>query len=275
MANLKAQEKSRLAYEFGHLVSPFEDLVNYSVPPPVGDYRVAVAKVQAGLPAFEESLLGFSTFANDVVFIAESLKIRVLLRQHLISITDDLINARLDDDLSELQSLYEDLFGQFRSSFFELLDQFPIEWEPEIFAANTPFTAYIRVKEAVSSARKRMHYFDSYLKPEFFQQFLADLSRSIEIRLITTPGNKGYGVKSIEYVSNVFAVEFSDYQLIEVAPKTIHDRNLRIDDIIFSLGPGIDRAGFALTNFGPTDSSNKAHQEFDEIMKNGTVVHRS
>ena len=275
MANLKTQEKSRLAYEFGFLVQPFEDLVRGDSLPSVTDYRISIAKVQGGISSFVGAVERFVTFADDVVFKAESNDVRRLLGRFLPQANNLINDVKLNGDLGELKSMFASEFDLVKCRYFELIDQVPVEWEPEIFAANTPFAAYIRVTEAISSARKRIHYFDSYLKPEFFHQFLANLSRSVEIRLITTLGNNGYGVKSVEHVSKLVAVEFSNYQLIEVAPKTIHDRNLRIDDIIFSLGPGIDRAGFALTNFGPTDSSNEAHHEFDGIIRKGNVIHHS
>ena len=155
------------------------------------------------------------------------------------------------------------------------IENIPIDWEPEIFPANTPFTAYLRIREAAITTKARFHYFDRYLRPEFFRLFVYELHRSIQIRIVTTVGNSSYGFKGVEDISNLVRQEYSDYKLIEVDPKLMHDRNLRIDDMIFTLGPGVDRAGVAVTNFGPSDSSHAAHLAIDQIIQNGTVRHAS
>lgn len=144
--------------------------------------------------------------------------------------------------------------------------------EPVVFEANTPFTSYLRIKESIVSVKQRLHYFDRYLKPDFFTLFLASVENTVSIRLVTTVGNAQYGVASVAAVSHLARQQFADYQLLEVAPTNLHDRNLRVDDQSFSLGPGVDRAGMALTNFVPSDSSSKAHNEFDRIIASGSVV---
>jgi hypothetical protein len=147
----------------------------------------------------------------------------------------------------------------------------PVEWQPEIFEANTPFTAYLRIRQAVVAATQRLAYFDRYLKPEFFTLFLSEVRRSVAVTLVTT----ARGVRDVEAVSALAAQEFTSYQLVQVDPRPNHDRNLIVDDQIFSLGPGVDRAGIALTNFNPADSSQRARDAFDRIIAGGTIVHRS
>jgi hypothetical protein len=140
-----------------------------------------------------------------------------------------------------------------------------------MFEANTPFTSYLRIREATAIVRSRLHYFDRYLNPAFFELFLGGIPRDAQVRLITT----SRGIKSVDAVSQLARREFPDYQLIEADAGYFHDRNLRVDDHVFSLGPGIDRAGVSLTNFGPAEDSSRAHAELDKLIAIGTVVHRS
>jgi hypothetical protein len=98
------------------------------------------------------------------------------------------------------------------------------------------------------------------------------------VTLVTTAGHSGpnaYGVAAVAPISNLVRQEFNNYRLVEVDRNVIHDRNLRVDDQVFTLGPGVDRAGMALTNFGPADSSSTAHGHFDDIIAKGTVIHSS
>jgi len=122
---------------------------------------------------------------------------------------------------------------------------------------------------------RRIHYFDRYLKKDIFPLFLNEVSREIEIRLITTRGNQNFGVHHLTPVSNLARQEVTNYQLIEVSQSDLHDRNLRVDDSFFSLGPGVDRAGMALTNFNPSDSTATGHQSLDSLISRGAVIHSS
>lgn len=186
--------------------------------------------------------------------------------------TEVVNNPAHENDPNRVKERVENEVERARDKFFEYIGRIPIEWEPVVFEANTPFTSYLRIKESIVTVKYRLDYFDRYLKPDFFQLFLASVDKTVPIRLVTTAGNAEYGVASVAAVSNLARQEFADYQLIEVAHTHLHDRNLRVDDQIFTLGPGVDRAGMALTNFGPSDSSAEAHNAFDQIIAGGRVV---
>ncbi len=272
--NKKAQQRNQLIMEFGILIQPFVELVESSEPPPISKYRIARAKVQAGDPAWRKSVRLFTTFADDIFMHSEYQKISHVNEFFLRNIRDYLES---DIEFNSLQSILVNELEDLRENFFKYLSGVPIDWEPEIFPANTPFTSYLKIKDAISHAEGRIHYFDRYLKVAFYETFLRNVDRDIEIRLVTTPGkrNKDFGVIGVQAISELVRQEFTNYQLVEVSPHEIHDRNLRVDNLMFSLGPGIDRAGLALTNFGPADSSPRAHAQLDSIISSGTIIHQS
>lgn len=265
MKNQKAHQKSQLIREYGILMAPLVELARAEEPPPLMDYRVAIAKVQAGDVGWRRQVKDFTTFAQDVFFNDEYQAISHVpegCRQRLKKIIND---PNLQDHLDQIKVNGAKEVENADGLFFECIDRIPIEWEPVVFEANTPFTSYLRIKETIVAVKDRLHYFDRYLKPEFFELFLASVDRAVSIRLVTT----AIGAREVAAVSNLARQEFADFQLIEVRHEDLHDRNLRVDDLIFSLGPGVDRAGMALTNFGQADSSTEAHTEFDGIIKNG------
>jgi hypothetical protein len=100
---------------------------------------------------------------------------------------------------------------------------------------------------------------------------LADIDSTVAIRLVTTQ----FGVRDVIAVSDLLRRQHPQYALIEVEPAQLHDRNMRVDNLIFTLGPGVDRAGVAPTNFGPADSSSPSHALFDAVIAGGKVVHSS
>ncbi len=137
----------------------------------------------------------------------------------------------------------------------------------------------MRIADAVAGARRRLEYFDRYLRHDFYALYLRHLDRTLAVSLITTPGQiKGqdaYGVLGVQQVSDLTRQEFKAYQLIQVAPQELHNRMLRVDDTIFFLDASASDAGRYPTHFAPGDSSPHAHQTLDAIISNGTVIHKS
>lgn len=284
--NEKSAERNRLIYEFGILMQPLEELLADNPTHTVDAYRVAIAKVQSGDASWRNSVRQFATFAQDVFFNAEFQDISHVAERCLREVGESIKDPTISGDGRRLQMRLARTLKNARKEFFDGLERIPVQWEPVVFEANTPFTSYMRIKEATAGVRRRFHYFDRYLKPDFFELFLASLIErsalgchlenqgllpddpSVEIRLVTT----SRGVNDVRAVATLAQQEFSDFRLIEVSPSDMHDRNLRVDERIFSLGPGVDRAGSALTNFGLTDSTAAAHEQFDRLIQNGKVV---
>jgi len=275
MKNEKANQRQNVVFEFGILIQPYVELQQKNVPPTADEYRIAVAKVNAGDPNWRLGVKEYATFADDLVFNTERRRLSHVAERFMSKIGNLLDDRKMLNDLVLLQQTFSRSLDETKAEFFELVSQIPVTWEPEIFAANTPFTSYLRIKEALLIVKERFEYYDRYLKPEFFDLFISKLEKTISLRLVTTKGNKYYGVNGVAAVSALIRKEYSDYKLIEVTPDVLHDRNLRIDGNIFSLGPGAEGAGIKLTNFGPTDSSQQAHTELDKVINSGKIIHES
>ena len=263
----KPAQRERVIYEFGILVSPLVDLAKREAPPEDAEYRIAVAKSQAGDAEWRRTVRDFTTLAQDVVLEKEYQEISHV-PERLFREVADVIRGQAHD-AAALHAAFKDLVATAQERFFRFLRRVPVEWKPRVFEANTPFTAYRRIQMAVAPARARVHYFDRYLKPAFFDLFLSRVDPGIEVRLVTTE----IGVKAVAAVSELVAAEFADYRLLRLGPEHFHDRNLRVDNAIFSLGPGVDRAGLALTNFGPAEDTEAAHAAFDKLIDAAENVH--
>lgn len=275
MANQKAMQRDQLIMEFGILIQPFVELSESQDPPGIGLYRIASAKVQSGDASWRQTARSVCNFASDIFLSVEFQKLSHVNEVFLRGIAAHVNVAEQTQELNVLQENCKLALASLKEGFYKHLSAIPIEWEPEIFPANTPFTSYLKIKESMALVNERFHYFDRYLKPEFFETFLRSIDRSKEIRLVTTAGNSSYGANGVLAVSDMVRREFSNYRLIEVSHTEVHDRNLRVDDSVFTLGPGADRAGMCLSNFGPADSTNNALQHLDSIIRNGNVIHQS
>lgn len=271
MVNEKASQRNRAILEFGVLIQPLRDLRRRSMPPTEADYRLAIAQVRGGDAAWRIHIRDFTTFASDVRFEQEFQDISHVPERLWQAINGLLDGPRLGEDPSTVQAEFVKTLDAAENRFLALLEKVPVSWQSAMFEANTPFTAYIRIREVTTTVRARFHYFDRYLKPAFFELFLEAVPRSVQVRLVTT----ATGTKAVHALSELVRVEFADYQLVQTDAAHFHDRNLRVDNQIFSLGPGVDRAGMSLTNFGPAENSVQANAQLDRVMNLGTVVHRS
>ena len=274
----KSFQKNRLIMEFGIFIQPFKKLVNSQSIPSISDYRVAAGKVRGSYSQFENRVHEFVIF-SDVIFAREAAEILVALNDSLTKFEDLIFNySTTHINLDELQNKFKGELENVISKFIELINDIPIDWQPKIFQANTQFTTYLCMLDCTANARQHLHYFDRYLNLDFFSLYLRNLDRSTSIRLVTTKGNNGkngFGVDRINRVSDLCRQEFNDYKLIQLEQTDFHDRNLRIDEQIFTLGPGTTKAGTFPTNFGPADSSPQAIKILDDLIAKGEVIHES
>ena len=247
------------------------ELKRRSTPPTEADYRLAIAQVRGGDPVWRIHIRDFTTFASDVRFEQEFQDISHVPERLWQAINRLLDGPGLGKDASAVHAEFATTLDAAENRFLDLLGKVPVPWQPAMFEANTPFTSYLRIREVTTTVRARFHYFDRYLRPAFFELFLEAVPRSVQLRLVTT----AMGTKAVHAISDLVRVEFADYQLIQTDPAHFHDRNLRVDNQVFSLGPGVDQAGMSLTNFGPAENSLQAHAQLDRIMTLGTVVQRS
>jgi hypothetical protein len=175
-------------------------------------------------------------------------------------------------DPSEAQEKLRETLKNAEAEFVRLVDRIPIHWEPKLTASKLPFTVSLMIGDAINGARKRLDYLDRYLDPDFFPLYLRRLDRSTAVRLVTTQGNSQFGVASVLAVAKLAAQEFASFQLIQCSPRDLHDRNLRVDDLVFHLGTSSNSAGKHPTNFTPGDATANGHQVLDQIIAQGTVV---
>ena len=200
----KPYQKNRLIMEFGILIQPFEELARIQSVPEIKDYRIAFAKVNSGMSQFQPRVDEFVTF-GDTKFSSEFTMIIQVL-SFFIRKYRNLSNILKEDSLDILHDTFKEDFKKMKSEFIYNVDSIPMDWQPKIFQANTPFTAYCCILDCIANVRQHFHYFDRYLNLDFFLLYLRNLDRSTSIRLVTTKGNNrkdGFGVDRINRVSDL------------------------------------------------------------------------
>jgi hypothetical protein len=264
----KAAQRSTLIFQLGKLLAPLFELAERTPPPTAAEYQIAAAR---GIPDSQRWNAEVDEFATVGGYRFGHLVNDIVREPHnLLHVLPDWTKTNPDD--ASRQATLRERLAQCRQLALEAIDRVPIEWTARLHEAQTPFSVYLKIRDAIGTAKRRVHYFDRYLDTEFFHLYLRDLDRGLEVRLVTTKGKTSFGVTNVLPVSRLAAGEFANYQLIECLPADLHDRNLRIDDRVFFLGTSIKDAGTQPTNFSPGDSTTAGHAVLDGIMGKGTVI---
>lgn len=263
----KAVERTTLLIHLGQALAPIRSLVDAIPPPPSSAYRVLAAQFEPDISKWENEYGQYAT-VGGVYFRRErdELKFQCGSLYKWIGLCGDII------DPTEAQLKLREMLEMHEKSFVNLIHKIPVEWEPQLSAAKTPFTTCLMIGDAISGARRRLDYFDRYLDQDFMALYLRRLDRSVVVRLITTAGNAQFGVANVQALAKMAAQEFVSFQLIQSTPSDLHDRNLRVDDQVFSLGTSTNSAGKHPTNFTPGDSTPHGHQVLDQIIASATVI---
>lgn len=270
----KVQQKVMLIKEFWLLFSPLEELAKSDSTPDIRAYRDVFAKLAAGKDIFYDRVRKFATI-GDVPYKHESNNIIGTIVR-FDSNYQNLIDKAKTTDLDQFFNKFKTDLETVEYYIINQIDQIRVDLGAKNIQANTPFTAHICILNYMLNARKRLDYIDRYLNSDFFYLYLKNLDRSITIRLVTTEGNGKYsGVKNVKYISDLCRQEFKDYKLIQLDEKYFHDRYLRIDDMIFTIGTGVSKAGTYPTCLTIHDNSPQAHNEIDGLINNGIVIHQS
>ncbi len=151
--NDKAWQRNEVIMELGILIQPIVDLVGADAAPALSQYRVACAKVQAGDATWRGSVRKLASFAPDIFMNTEFQKTSHVVERFLRNINTRISGAAISNDTDGLQTACTNEVDRMKEDFYGCLSEIPVEWEPEIFAANTPFTAYMKIKDVIATAR--------------------------------------------------------------------------------------------------------------------------
>jgi len=268
MSEDKSAQRTNVSIEFGILVSPLRELSEQTVPPPLNKYRFAKGQVLAGFSDWMKHVREICTI-GEIVLDHEIIEFKVSVRR-LTDNVQSLIQADTSPQAS--QNALRILLHKAKEDFCKAMGNLEFELPAKLSAANTPFTVHLRIADVIRTAQNRIHYFDRYLRPDFFPLYLRTINRNIQVRLVTTRGGKNFGVQSVQSVAELAEKEFADFQLFEVTKDDLHGRHLRVDNQNFSIGSSAKDAGKQPTNFDPSDSTDEAHKILDDIIASGIQI---
>lgn len=223
----KAAERSILILQFGRVLAPVIALAERTTPPTATEYRIAAATFRPDVDRWANEV---SRFVQVGGYRFEHEYNDILQSPYRLCKRLGEFGRDTSGQPAAAQNRLKELLHDCQASTLAAIDRVPIDWLPQLLEGNTPFAVYLKLRDAIGTAKRRIHYFDRYLNEDFFPLYLRGADRSLEIRLVTTRGNHHYGITNVVHVSRLAGLEFAVFKLLECAPQDLHDRNLRIDD---------------------------------------------
>ena len=261
-------EKCDLHIELGLVLAPVTALATKSIPPTDTELRTFVGGFPSIIWKYRKQVDAYGKI-GEIRYFDSSQKVGNALFEIRHTVAALANNAGISS--ADKQAHLVKLLSATKTKIINAIDEIPLEWPAELHGAESPFTVYLKILAAINNARTRLHVFDRYLDADFFPLYMRTLDRNLEVKLITTAGRTSFGVSHMLPISRKVAGEFKNYQLIECSPDDLHDRYLRVDDNVFSLGGSLKDAGEHPMIFAPGDSSPAGHDVLDGIIASGQV----
>ncbi|QDU19513.1 hypothetical protein [Urbifossiella limnaea] len=193
--------------------------------------------------------------------------------------------------LAELNKVLTTLFGLVNRSYgekggdlfdhapaahgimMEALCSIPTPIDSTIHDAVTPFSTYCLVRDLCATANGQVMWMDRYFDQTLFARYLVEVPKSAVVTLITYPESKCQGKKQEQRyadfmaVSKLYAAERGPTGYRLMTDGGFHDRLLRCNDKLFSLGGSIKDLGNDSTfTLAKLDSTSDNFKKFDDAI---------
>jgi hypothetical protein len=161
----------------------------------------------------------------------------------------------------------------------DALCSIPTPIDSTIHDAVTPFSTYCLVRDFCVTADRQLIWMDRYFDQTLFGRYLGDVPKSATVTLITYPESKCRGPADKQRyadfmgVSKLYAAERGTTGYRLVTDDGFHDRLLRCNDKLFTLGGSIKDLGKDTTfTLAKLDSTVENTKRFDDAVSTAVEV---
>lgn len=162
---------------------------------------------------------------------------------------------------------------------FKSLLSIPVPIDSAIYDAQSPLATYRLVRDMCSTCSNVVTWLDRYFDHTIFHRYLSDAPSSALITLVTYPKSKCQGSRDIQRydefldISRMFAQDRGPTGYRLLVEESFHDRLLRCDDKLLSLGGSIkDIAKAASFTISRIDSTPENFQRINDVIAAATEL---
>lgn len=262
----RKREQAELLVLLGRLFGPMLSYADNPRTVSLADRARMFARFFADRPRFQQAFVDFTQSESGHLYLIEQAEgvrqignLEYFLQPHW---------ADPDAQVRVIREKYQ--------AILDTIQSIPVAADSTILEASSPFAAYCFLHDRSATVKRRIDWVDRYLDASLFHRFLRDTPPDAVVTLITWPEEKLSSNKDKSRynafidVSRLFAAERGVDHYCLVTHDKIHDRWLRCDDDLYSLGGSAKDAGQS-TDFtvSRVDSSVANMKQVDDLVATG------
>ncbi len=261
--------QAELLFKLGAYVAPIEDLASRPDDFSASDRRRIMARTEGDRHSFGNTASEFMQERPGRPYST--------LRNKFLNALKRLVLGAARDDIppEEIRVLLNDCVPLMQEAILDV----PLEDASGVLEADSPFTAYCRIKDLCSTVAGMLVWTDRYFDASVFHRYLRDVRPAASVTLVTLDPARLTSTKDRQRyndfldVSRLFAVERGQARYRLVVHPDFHDRWLRCDGQLYALGGSVKDAGqksdFAIGRIDPTPPN---LQTVDDLVSAGTEL---
>jgi len=228
----RKEQQAELLIQFGELVSPLEELVEYPDTQTANTRIKATAKFTHDRDNFQHLLNAFTHGEPGHDYKAENTQIS----GHLNRFTNQILSFR--ESTENLRKELQDL----KNTFIQNILAIPCELDTEVLEAGSPFTAFMKIRSIFETATKQLVLIDPYMGQGTVRRYFHNIPEHVTLAVVTKK-RSGDEFRDFLDVSRLYAKERSPSHYSLMYHPDLHDRYLKCDNTIYHLGGSLKDAG--------------------------------
>jgi hypothetical protein len=263
----RKHEQAVMLDQLGQLFGPILNVVANPQSYDLEEKRRIAARFYAEYKTFTQRVEQFCKGEPHHHYLAELNKILVAIF--------DLVNRSYNEKGYDLFENAPATHG----TILEALCSIPTPIDSTIHDAVTSFSTYCLVRDLCLTSDKHIFWMDRYFDQSLFARYLADVPKSAAVTLITYPESKCKGAADKQRYadfmggSKLYAAERGPTGYRLVTDDGFHDRLLRCNDKLFTLGGSIKDLGNGITfTLAKLDSTTENAKRIDDSVLKAVEV---
>ena len=228
----RKEKQAALLIQFGELVAPMKELVNYPDQQTPQTQAKASAKFIHDCDSFKHLLNDFTRGEPGHDYRVENSQVSV----HLIRFTNHMVSFR--DDTEKLR----DELTKLRETVVASILSIPCELDSEVLEAGSPFSAFMKIRSICETANRELIFVDPYMGQGTVRRYFHGIREQVTVRVITKRRG-GDEFHDFLDVSKLYSDERGQSKYCLMYHPDLHDRYLKCDDTVYHLGGSLKDAG--------------------------------
>lgn len=255
----RREQQLDLMYAIGTMLAPLKDLADQGAMHSQAYVR-PVAQVQGDRGRLVSIVKQFASEPDGTFYLGQYNEV-VAAVDRLCETFNAMINS---GDMSKAARVINGVEGQIRKAILQI----PVDDALGIHEANTPFRVFMFVRSLIESAAARIDWVDPYHDSTLFTRYLCRVPAGVTVTLVRHESKPNVRmVQEFVQASIVYSNEMGPSRYVMGLTRNIHDRWLRVDQLLYTLGTSSSTLGLGTPcTITAVPDTPENHSRLEEII---------